>query len=267
MLLLPGVNVEAATIAKLGEWQGIVDAMPNYADQVAAAKAKFKQQNKKTNATFAKVKLALTEMCAGARRCVYCEDSVADEVEHIAPKDLYPQLVFKWDNYVYACGACNGPKNNRFGVLDGNDVCVEVTRKPRAPVVPPMQGDHALINPRIDNPTLFFDLDVIDTFILLPREDLDQRRLARAEFTLDVLDLNRDVLLDARSNAYGSFRARLHEYREKRDNGAPAAELAALVAGLKKMPHPTVFAEMQRSHLDIAELKALFDTVPEALLW
>ena len=206
-------------------------------------------------------------MCSGARRCVYCEDSVADEVEHVAPKDLYPEWVFSWGNYVYACGACNGPKNNRFGVLDIGNVCVEVTRRPSAPVVPPLQGDHALLNPRVDNPIMFFDIDIIDTFMMLPREDLDHRDMARADFTLDVLDLNRDVLLYARGNAYGSYRARLYEYREKRDRGVPMAELELLIAGLKKMPHPTVFAEMQRSHADVAELHAMFETVPEALLW
>lgn len=267
MLLLPVVAVEDAVLHKLDEWQNQINSKPGYADQVAAAKSKFKQRNTRSNATFRKIKIALTSMCSGARRCAYCEDSVADEVEHMAPKDLYPELVFGWSNYVYACGACNGPKNNRFGIIDEDNRCIEVTRKPLEPVRPPTGGDHALINPRVDNPIGFFDLDLIDTFAMLPRENLSTRDLARAEFTLDVLDLNRDVLLDARSNAFGSFRARLYEYREKRDNGAPVVELEALAAGIKKMPHPTVFAEMQRSHPDIAELSVLFAAVPEGLLW
>ena len=33
-------------------------------------------------------------MCAGAKRCMYCEDSAADEVEHHLPKNLYPEFVF-----------------------------------------------------------------------------------------------------------------------------------------------------------------------------
>ena len=49
---------------------------------------------------------------------MYCEDSVGDEVEHHRPKNLYPDHTFLWDNYLYACGPCNGPKNNRFAVFD-----------------------------------------------------------------------------------------------------------------------------------------------------
>ena len=48
---------------------------------------------------------------------MYCEDSVADEVEHFRPKDLYPDVVFAWRNYLYACGQCNGGKNNRFSIV------------------------------------------------------------------------------------------------------------------------------------------------------
>ena len=31
-------------------------------------------------------------MCSGAERCHYCEDSKADEVEHLLPKDAYIQI-------------------------------------------------------------------------------------------------------------------------------------------------------------------------------
>ena len=73
-----------------------------------------------SNPTFRKVRESLTRMCSGAQRCVYCEDSVGDEVEHIEPKDLYPCLVFLWTNYVYACGRCNGGKSNKFAVVSGD---------------------------------------------------------------------------------------------------------------------------------------------------
>jgi hypothetical protein len=33
------------------------------------------------------------------------------------------------------------------------------------------------------------------------------------------------------------------------------------------MPHPTVWAEIKRQHLLLANLKNLFETAPEALLW
>lgn len=48
---------------------------------------------------------------------VVTADSAADEVEHIAPKALFPERVFDWTNYIYACGPCNGPKSNRYSYV------------------------------------------------------------------------------------------------------------------------------------------------------
>jgi len=267
MILLPAVQLPATAGATLDKWQAEVDGETDYASRVTAAKTKFKGRNTKQNVTFKRVKEALTQMCSGARRCAYCEDNVADEVEHIAPKDLYPEHVFRWANYVYACGPCNGPKNNRLSVFDASGVLREVTRKSSDPVVPPLVGDPGLINPRVDNPVLFFDLDLLGTFMLLSKNDLTERDMNRAECTIWLLDLNRDVLLVGRRTAFESYRARLYEYREKRDGGASSSTLSALADGLKLMSHPTVWAEMQRTHLDIPELKTLFDDIPEAFEW
>jgi hypothetical protein len=267
MLQLPTVPLAAPALAQLEGWQGGVDGKLTYVEQVAEAKAKFKQRNKGPNKTFQAVKIALTAMCSGARRCIYCEDSVADEVEHMAPKDLYPQKVFAWDNYVYACGSCNGPKNNHFGVIDANGALIDVTRKPKAPIVPPVPGSPALINPRVEDALAFFDLDLLGTFVLDVKPGLPAAVRTRATYTRDVLDLNRDVLLKARRNAYGSFRARLVEYRVNRDGGGAATQLSAMRTGFEEMPHPTVFAEMKRLHTRIPDLKAIFASVPEALAW
>ena len=111
----PGIDPEAAR--NLQEYQRQVDAAGSYEDRVASAKRSFSRKNQRSNATFRRVRESLTRMCSGAQRCVYCEDSVGDEVEHIQPKDLYPCLVFVWTNYVYACGRCNGGKSNRFAVI------------------------------------------------------------------------------------------------------------------------------------------------------
>ena len=73
-------------------------------EQVKAAKTLFKSRNRKENRTFAAVRKELADLCSGSRRCMYCDDSVADEVEHFRPKDLYPEVVFAWMNYLYACG-------------------------------------------------------------------------------------------------------------------------------------------------------------------
>ena len=127
----------------LAEYQRDVDARGTYRERVSRAKTRFSRYNRKTNPTFAAVQAKLVAMCGGTRRCMYCEDSVADEVEHFKPKDLYPDLVFAWRNYLYACGQCNGGsgKSNRFSIVEpGTGALVDVTRRRRARVTPPREG-------------------------------------------------------------------------------------------------------------------------------
>ena len=113
----------------------------------------------------------------------------------------------------------------------------------------------------------FFDLEIMDTFLFVPRNDLPDADLARSEFTIDLLKLNRDVLLRARRNAYGNYRARLQEYISRRENGANDIELERLETEIPAGDHPTVWREMQRQSWDIEELRRLFADVPEALGW
>jgi hypothetical protein len=96
MILLPDITLPDATAAGLRDLQAEVDAVGAYADQVAEGKRLFGLRNTPGNAIFDDVKRTLWLMCSGARRCAYCEDSAADEVEHVRPKDLYPHVVFAW---------------------------------------------------------------------------------------------------------------------------------------------------------------------------
>lgn len=257
--------------ARLGleRYQQKVDDHPDYAARVKAAKEHFSARNNRHDPVFGIVRGKLKEICVGARRCGYCEDSVADEVEHIRPKDLYPELVFVWENYLYACGPCNGPKSSKFAVIDeATGALVDVTRRRGHPVVPPQSGNPALIDPRWEDPLQFLDLDIVDTFTFLVADGLSATDAARANYTIEVLHLNdRDHLIESRHNAYGSYRARLHEYREMRVADVAPESLSALVSGLREMPHPTVWAEMKRQHGLIAELRPLFGDFPEAMEW
>lgn len=148
MIRLPDVPLPAEAHANLAEYQREVDTLPDYAARVVHAKGRFAALNKKGNSTFDSVKATLAKMNSGARRCAYCEDSAADEVEHIRPKTLYPELVFAWVNYLYACGPCNGPKNNHFAVFaEGTGALTNVARARNAPVVPPIAGKAVFIDP------------------------------------------------------------------------------------------------------------------------
>lgn len=52
--------------------------------------------------------------------CSYCERklSVSLAVEHIQPKDLYPERRLEWDNFLLACSNCNSIKGAQDIVLD-----------------------------------------------------------------------------------------------------------------------------------------------------
>ena len=246
------------------EYQAEVDAAGTYARQVAAGKDLYDRYS--DNAAFQVVRNRLAVMCSGARRCGYCEDSVGDEIEHIKPKDLYPERTFVWKNYLLACGQCNRGKSSRFSVI-GSGGLVDVTRRGGAPVLRPPEGLPALIIPREVEPFAFLDLEIVDTFRFLPREDLQEIDEERAVYTIDVLKLNRDVLLDARREAYGAYRARRFEYRDLRNDGASEEDLGILRRAISTSMHPTVWREMQRQQAVVGELRALFLDVPEALDW
>lgn len=273
ILLRNDIAPDTATINKLAEYQFGVDGEANFDLKAAKAKQLFKSRNTKTNSTFQKIKLCLTAMCNSTRRCVYCEDSLGDEVEHIYPKDLYPEKCFIWDNYVYACGPCNGPKSNKFAVFtDADGSFVEL-----APATMPPAGGAAMINPRTEDPLKFAILDLAGSFKFYPLPSLNARDRKRMEYTFDdVLRLNdaeREPLRQARENAYHNYKARLFMYARKKSEGETQAILNNITDQLTKESHPTVWKEMQRYHIAgilagvDAELDYLFIQAPEALAW
>lgn len=269
MILLPDIALTDAAAEGLGGLQAEVDAAGSYAEQVVEGKRLFELRNVRGNAVFDEVKRALTEMCSGARRCAYCEDSAADEVEHIRPKDLYPHVVFTWSNYVYACGPCNGPKASHFAVFaEGPAQPIEVARKRWDPILPPRDGDPVLIDPRAEDATKLMSLDLRETYFFIPLAAEGTRDHARAEYTIRTLRLNiRDELPRARRQAYRDYVANVRHYQHERDAEASAARLVELREAVQRRQHPTVWREMQRQREQLPELQALFADVPEATTW
>lgn len=267
MIKLRNVRLSATANAQLRIWQAGVDGVGDYAAQVIAADKEFSRRNRKSNPTFRDIRAALTRMCSGERRCCYCEDSQANQVEHIKPKSLYPELVFAWPNYLYACAICNPPKNNRFAIFDATNNVIDVTRQNNHAIAPPQRGEPVLFNPRRDDPTAWMQLDLLSTFLFVPIAVAGSKEFKRAEYTIGLLDLNRDLLPEARKRAFGGYRAQLYEYIEKRNAGASHQYLSLLEKAIRTMPHPTVWFEIKRQHRRIPELKKLFTKVPQALNW
>ena len=195
---------------------------------------------------------------------MYCEDSAADEVEHFRPTDLYPEFVFAWMNYLFACGPCNGRKRNRFFVIDHATGAIrDVTRPYRAEVVPPPAGDAALIDPRREDPMRFLMLDLRATFEFTARPDAGALVQERANRTIDLLGLNdRDYLVAARKTAFASYCDLLSGYLREDDPERRRVRLEAI----RGSGHPTVWWEMKRQRTKWKVLEELFqDATPELL--
>lgn len=263
MLGLMPSSLFGAVKSYLENSQQVIDAEPQYADRVLKANASW---DKKDAKKFAAVRGLLAELCSGARRCHYCEDSVADEVEHIWPKKFYPCKAFVWENYLFACGPCNGSnKSDRFAIFDAANVVVELergrTEAPTAPIV----GLPVFLDQRTEDPFDFIELD-LTTGIFVPRANLIEIKFVRAEYTIEILGLNRrDYLTRARRNAYGGFLDSARQYVLRKTEGAPTAELRQRAKEISERHHQSVWAEMKRL-ATAPEHAQIFTAAPELLL-
>lgn len=267
MIRITPENLSVETQLALEKWQKTVDGAPTYTDQVNEGKRLFKACRQ--SAAFRPVLRALQQMCSGARRCHYCEDSAAIDVEHIWPKEYYPDLVFNWENYLYGCQRCNRPKSSTCEVYSrssGERISIPQVVKDLGG--PPEAGDPLLINPRIEDPMKLMMLDLRDTFFFLPTGLPGTTDWERAKHTIDLLKLNEeDVLPAARFEAYENYVTRLEKYARQKTDGATSQSLDPLIKSLKKMGHPTVWHEMKRQSSRNALLRELFTVAPEALTW
>ncbi len=272
MIRLLKVNLEIGARNQLDAWQKDLNGVSTYPSRVEKGKALFKARNIKGNETFQRVRTALRQMCGGSVRCAYCEHSTPDEVEHIWPKDLYPARVFDWFNYLYACGICNGRKLNHWCVSDASGASREFKRsraeRDAGNYGPPPDGAPLFIDPRDEDPLRFLCVDLIDTFWVLPRRGLSDRDEERATWTITKLELNlREDLVDARANHYLAYIDRLRQHIAERDHGASHDELTPRIEGIRRMDHPMVWREMQRSRATLPSVGLLFAQAPEALAW
>lgn len=270
MIRLTAPDLTATTVSKLAAYQTTIENAGDYTARALKAGNEFSRKNTSTNPAFKEVRKKLTYMCIGPRRCNYCEDSVADEVEHIAPKTLYPERCFVWENYCYACGPCNGPKNNKYAIIGADNSLYKIPPHNRVikPFIQPPQGAEALLNPRTENPLRYLFLDITSTYFFIPLPDEDTIDYLRAQYTIDILGLNsRSYLVKARQIAYTNFRARLREYIHQSRNGANASELAVLRQNLHDEHHQTVWQEMKRQRNTIPELTQLIHQLSDPQLW
>jgi uncharacterized protein (TIGR02646 family) len=248
----------------LDQHQAKIDALPGYAARVEAAARAWDSPRRRER--FEPIVRTLEEMCSGEDRCMYCEDSAAREIDHHRPKSLFPEQTFVWENYVFACGGCNGPKGGRFGGISARGrQFVELKRERGVPVTAPdATTTLMLIDPRREDPLRYMILDLAFPFHFRPRTRRCALAQARAAYTIEVLGLNkREKLIVRRGYAYQDYVARLREYASEAD----PARRERIKSRILRMDHPTVFREMIRQHAAIPELRALFAEAREALEW
>lgn len=126
-----------------------------------------------------------------------------------------------------------------------------------------------MIDPRVENPFPYIELDLLGTFRFIPTSNEPSSiEYLRAKYTIEVLRLNtRPYLVRARRIAYGNYKAKLEKYIRQRNNDISREILQDTIADILDDNHPTVWFEMKRSREDILELNKLFTEAPEALTW
>lgn len=256
MMKLPDEVLPPAVQLAIDAARAELDAVGDYVARVKAVEQHWKNARR---SVVNPVRDTLRSMCGEAEACCYCENSLGVQVEHIRPKTLYPDLTFVWVNLLLACGRCNSKKNAVFGLwIDG--MCMPIVRHKNGPIEPPPVGQMLFLDPRHEDPLDYFELD-FNTGAVVERLTLDPLERTRAEYTRQKLKLNDEPLPTWRCHAYGTFRARLKEYANERE------QKSARRAEILRLPQQMVWREMQRQHASIPELAELFTRVPEALGW
>ncbi|MBB6048623.1 hypothetical protein [Armatimonas rosea] len=267
MVQLPSRSLPAETLNQLAQWQQGIDDLPTFAERKTKAVSEWSARNRMTEPAFVVVREILGAIAPGARGCAYCESSVGDTIDHFLSKTLYTDFTFRWANFVPACGSCQRVKNNTVLIYRADTGQLYRVLENQEPLA----GDPVLIHPRQENPLQYLRLR-FPSCRFEPRADEGTQEYERAKHTIDFLKLNtRDSLRTARENAFGSFKARLIEYKTKKQAEVPEEELRQLQRSLLGCNWQVVWEEMKSNVLHepdpLPELVTLFQDAEEALTW
>lgn len=100
--------------------------------------------------------------------CAYCEERSKGEVDHFRPKSRYPEFVYCWSNWVFSCHDCNQSKGSEWPAGGYVDPCARS---------------------KAAHPETYFTFDT-QTGEILAKKQLSPRRRAKAQRTIDDLNLN-----------------------------------------------------------------------------
>ena len=97
--------------------------------------------------------------------CAYCEEICQGEVEHFRPKSRFPEQVYLWSNWVFACHDCNHAKGDKWPVNGYVDPCARA---------------------RSTRPERFFDFDTVSGEILVKANLGRGQRLIAMQMVTDL---------------------------------------------------------------------------------
>jgi len=124
--------------------------------------------------------------------CAYCERRNKGEVEHFRPKSKFPELVYEWSNWLFACHDCNQAKGAKWPEEGYVDPCADS---------------------KSERPENYFTFNITEKPIgtMLPRKELSERQGQKAERMIHDLDLNARRHLRARRDLIELIRAILEK--------------------------------------------------------
>ena len=115
--------------------------------------------------------------------CPYCERSVSGtnhdaHIEHIKPRDLFPQFFQEYNNMIISC-------------IDNNTCGMYKSR---------YFNESLFINPVVDDPNKYFCFNIASGEVIPKCEDKESINYKKAKYTIELLNLNYSKIRDARKN-------------------------------------------------------------------
>jgi uncharacterized protein (TIGR02646 family) len=173
-------------------------------------------------------------------KCAYCESFVeVPDIENFRPKlnatnldghvddDCYWWLVFEWSNYLPACRQCNIMKGTRFPIKGAR-------AKPGA-VGPILEREgRLLLDPCEDNP---------EEILLFLKDGRVTSEDERGKVTIDVLNLNRATLIEARSRELKQLQLQLRLVEHEKFSPKALEHLRTIMHGSEQ------FTAMKRQYI------------------
>ncbi|MDJ0835780.1 MAG: TIGR02646 family protein [Acidobacteriota bacterium] len=195
----PPILVSGSTLKKLEEIMS--------AQQAAGVKSRYNHLQ---------VKQALDKIYFN--KCAFCENTItcaSPQVEHYRPKGRlandpdhpgYYWLVFEWSNLLLCCPTCNNTKRDHFPIAGQRVKAPPAMDDRRADAASMRAEQPLLLNPELDDPDEHLHFEPSGR-IMARNGDI------RGKVTIEVIDLNRPILIKLRAavarNLVDRFREQL----------------------------------------------------------